>query len=404
MKRWLVAVGSSIGLATGFGPIFINNFGLFQKPIIAEMGWSRAEVALGFSLATLVAAILVPFTGGWLDRKGVRPIVLAGVFLLAAALVAFSFAHSYAAYLGAAVIMGLVGATTSYPTYISILPRRFTKRLGLALSIATSGVGYGSIIMTLYITALIASFGWRRALLILAATVLPLGLLNLAIFLRDADKADVEGAALVAAEDTAPSLPFDQIVRRVDFWALTFAFGAVVMVTIGINFQFAALLTDRGGTPQLVAEVLSVSFFSVLFARVSAGAVMDYVPPRLVGMILFGAQAIGAFILASGVHSGAMLFTAAILGGLTNGGEGSLMPYMLSRKFGKRAYGRVYGTCFAIFNLGTLTGPFLMGLCFDRLHTYTPMLFAFVGVSVTSALIIVVAGSIKPGELAAQQA
>ena len=51
-----------------------------------------------------------------------------------------------------------------------------------------------------------------------------------------------------------------------------------------------------------------------------------------------------------------MLFTAAILGGLTNGGEGSLMPYMLSRKFGKRAYGRVYGTCFAIFNLGTLIG------------------------------------------------
>ena len=45
-----------------------------------------------------------------------------------------------------------------------------------------------------------------------------------------------------------------------------------------------------------------------------------------------------------------------------------------------------------------------MGLCFDRLHTYNPMLFAFVGVSVVSALVILVAGSIKPGQLAAPAA
>ena len=44
---------------------------------------------------------------------------------------------------------------------------------------------------------------------------------------------------------------------------------------------------------------------------------------------------------------------------------------MVSRYFGLRAYGEIYGCMFAIFTVGTGLGPVLMGFSFDATGSYT---------------------------------
>jgi hypothetical protein len=114
---------------------------------------------------------------------------------------------------------------------------------------------------------------------------------------------------------------------------------------------------------------------------------LDYLPARWVGLVLFSGQAVAVLILLSGAGGPAPYVVAALLGFAT-GGEGDLMPYVLSRRFGAPAYGRIYGTAFALFNLGTLIGPLAMGNAFARLGSYDPALMVFCGLSLTATALV----------------
>lgn len=54
-----------------------------------------------------------------------------------------------------------------------------------------------------------------------------------------------------------------------------------------------------------------------------------------------------------------------------------MLAFYASRYFGLKAYGRIYGTLFGMFLLGTGAGPFIAGLSFDYLGSYFPALIGF---------------------------
>lgn len=389
MRRWLVAVGCSIGLAVGFGPIFVFSFGLFQKAMIAELGWNRAEFSLGFSAATLVTALLITQAGVFIDRYGIRPVVLVGCLLLPAGLYAFSLVHSYPAFLLIAAAMGLVGATTSYPGYVSALPAWFERHLGLALSIAVTGVGYGTALAGLLISLFIRDLGWRGAFRALALVVLVVALLNLVLLVRDRPRPARAPAERALAEQESRAV-FHDALRSGLFWRLALAFALVPVVSIGINFHLPAILADHGYSALQIAGIAGVMGTTILFSRIVVGATLDYLSARLVGGVLFGGQALGVLLLAWG-HGSAMPFVAAALLGAATGGEGDLMPYAWSRLFGQKAYGRIYGASFALFNVGTLLGPLLLGAGFDRFGTYRPVLLGYSLLSLAAMALIATA-------------
>ncbi len=63
--------------------------------------------------------------------------------------------------------------------------------------------------------------------------------------------------------------------------------------------------------------------------------------------------------------------------GLGTGAEIDLIGYMVSRYFGLKAFGEIYGYLFAIFIVGTGIGPVMLGFSFDNLDGYGPMLVTF---------------------------
>ena len=54
-----------------------------------------------------------------------------------------------------------------------------------------------------------------------------------------------------------------------------------------------------------------------------------------------------------------------------------------------KRFGQLYGYLFASFVVGSAFGPYLMGLAFERLHSYEPALWSFgVFMVVASAVIL----------------
>jgi hypothetical protein len=74
-----------------------------------------------------------------------------------------------------------------------------------------------------------------------------------------------------------------------------------------------------------------------------------------------------------------------------------LVAFLLSRYFGMRAFGEIYGYLFALFMLGAGAGPFAMGVSYDVTGSYQLMLASFaIALLLASGLIIRVGSYVYP--------
>jgi len=80
-------------------------------------------------------------------------------------------------------------------------------------------------------------------------------------------------------------------------------------------------------------------------------------------------------------------FAGAFLVGLGLGAEVDLIPYLASRYFGLRDFGKVYSSLFAAFALAGAVRPLIMGAGFDRTGSYSrPLVGFFVAILLATVL------------------
>src|SRR5690349_23756277 len=83
---WWVVVGAVCGLFVCNGPVLAFTFGVFLKPLMADMGWSRAEASFALSFGGIFSALMVPVFGWLMDRWSIRKVALPGIVVYVAAI------------------------------------------------------------------------------------------------------------------------------------------------------------------------------------------------------------------------------------------------------------------------------------------------------------------------------
>lgn len=234
---------------------------------------------------------------------------------------------------------------------------------------------------------LIAGFGWRFAFAAAGAAMLLISLPVVARFLKERPESlglCVDGAVPAAGAAPAESgslqhgLNWHEAWRTRAFWFLLCAFVLVAASVHACFTQLPAVLSDRGSTAQVAA--LASSFFGggLLFGRAGSGYFLDrFFAPRVAALIFGGAAA--GIVLLQRAGPQATAFTAAFLVGLGLGAEVDIMAYLISRYFGTRAFGEIYGFMFAAFALAGGLGAYLMGAAFDARGSYALPLALFAG-------------------------
>jgi MFS family permease len=166
----LVAVGF---LTMAVGVNARTAFSLLFPPILRDFGWDSGVTAGVFSFGFLVSAVITPFVGRLMDRRGPRLVVELGILAMSAGLLLAPLARSpWQLYLS---LGALVGGGVNCFTYIGqslYLTNWFIRQRGLALSIAFSGVGLGSITLLPLLQSVIVRDGWRAGCWVLGFVVL----------------------------------------------------------------------------------------------------------------------------------------------------------------------------------------------------------------------------------------
>jgi cyanate permease len=170
---------------------------------------------------------------------------------------------------------------------------------------------------------------------------------------------------------------------------------------VGCLVHLVPLLTDRGVSAQSAALATSVGAGGALLARAGAGYLLDRVFAPYVAVSCFCGSALGIVLLWSGIGGG-VVFVAAVLVGFGQGAEFDILPYAISRYFGLRALGEIYGYAFAAITLSAALGPLVMGLSFDATGSYSLALISFAVATFTAAGLMAWLGPYRVWEAAAE--
>jgi MFS family permease len=396
---WIIILVSAAGLFLG-APLLIFSFSIFFKPLVETFHASRAAISLAFSLFNFIGALWLPFTGLLIDRLGPKRVILISTAVFGAVLCS-------ALWIGAGLwqlyvffsILGVAMASGPAPVpFSAVISHWFDRRRGFALALCMMGIGIGSIIVPILSQRLITAYNWRVAFAIFGAAVLLLPSPAIAAFLKD-DPAqlglhpdgDATSATRRSPEQNIAGLTWREIWHSPTYWLLVSIFVLVGVAMHGSVLHLAAILTDRGITPQRAALATSLVGAAVLVGRLGSGYLMDFLFAPRVAMLFFGAATMGIAILCTSV-SGGLTLPASFLIGLGTGAEVETLGYMISRYFGLRCFGTAYGIAFGAFMTAGSAGVLLMGIGYDHFHSYTVTLIALASAMLLAVLLLMLLG------------
>lgn len=378
----------TLPLAAAFGyatsVIHIYGFSPYIVPVSSQFGWSRTETTIGLTIATLVQALMSVPVGLAVDRYGPRVLGAVGVLLTASA---FAFIGTASGSLANWALLWLVMALATLPVqatvWTSAVASRFEKSRGLAFAVTLCGASIAQTLFPYLGARLIAAYGWERAFSYQAGIWIAVAFPMIFLFFRSAR--DSKRTDEVALASLSRGMSFADGIRSSVYLRLL---GTSLMLTfamVALSFHFVPMLTAKGLTPTGAASIAALIGIASLVGRLGTGLLIDRFRASLVGGCVFLLPAAGALvlILADGGGAGPML--AAALIGFTLGAEIDVLVYILTRHFGLKNFGALYGAILAALSIGTAIGPLVAAQVFDRTGSYNGFLWATVALMLTSS-------------------
>ncbi|MFL9897012.1 MFS transporter [Paraburkholderia fungorum] len=365
-------------------------FSLFVVPMESTMGWSRTATNAALSVGLLVSGLAAYPVGAWIDHGHGRRVMVCGSLLAATMLALWSQAGSIVTLFVVWIGLGVAMAATLYDPVFAVLTRDYPDSFRTKITLITLVAGFASTVFIPLTQGLVAWFGWREALQVLAA-------LNLAICLplhfiaigRDAPREDDPGyrAALKATHAAATR----RALRTPTFWALAVCFTAYYATFAALTFHLVPLMMERRVSPALILITMAVIGPAQVFARVLWFAVGRNARPSIVGIVITTAFPASVVVLMCAGTSAEMLILFAIIYGGANGMMTILRGTIVQGVMWTEGYGAVSGLLSMPSNIAKGIAPISAAAIWACGGSYLPVEWTVLLVSLVSAVAFILA-------------
>lgn len=406
---WIVA--ASFMLFTFVGGITFYGLTAFFNPIVIEMGWTRAQTSLAFSLRSVEGGIVQPIIGFLIDRIGPRKCIFVGILITGAALILMSLTNSLSFFYGTFLMLAL-GATIAIgiPQYTAIA-NWFTRRRALAMGILSAGFGLSGV-MTPILVLLIHTYNWRITMVIVGTLSVVIGIpLSLLVrhrpeqygYLPDGDKSRrrkaSHGDTMVAEEEldvtAEKGMGVKQAIRTRTFWLLLLLILFPGFSMSAISVHEMPFLISVGISENLAGLAMLGITMSSLVGRLGFSWLGDIYDKRHLLAIACALQAIGVFIFAN-INSPWMIIPFLLTYGPGYGAQIPLLPAIQADYFGTKAFASLQGLLALGWMIPGIIAPFLAGWVYDVQGKYYLAFVFFAILCIFAIPAILAAKSTRP--------
>lgn len=379
-------------------------------PLLREdLGASYAALGLLVTLLNVATGAAQIPAGFLVDRIGARRLLLAGLAIMGAAIMALGLAPNYGTMLLLVAIAG-IGNSVFHPANYAILSASVDRGwLGRAFSIHTFTGNIGFMLAPTTMIALTALLGWRGALIAagtLAFVVLAAMLIGRGLLRDEAARPADDGRTTSAAPAAGRQLLFSTPIL------LLFLFYVVTaMFTSGVHSFSVTALNGLHGMDLARANLVLSAFLIASAGGVLLGGVIADHTERyaLVTVVAFGAAA--ALTLAAGLVPLPALLMMGLFAvvGLLQGSVRTSRDMLVRAITPPGATGRVFAFVMTGLNVGAAITPLLFGLLLD--YGQPRLVFLLLAAFLIAASLVVVLAQAAvaarkatagPGELPAE--
>lgn len=388
---WKILLAGLIGVAFGASPIPFNTLGFVIGPIHDEMGWSFAEISLGFTIFGIVASLLAPVYGWLADRYGVRIVAILSTlaFAITFAMVGLTPASILIFYL-AWFLVGLVGIGSTSVTWSRAVNMWFFTNRGLALGILLLGTSLSALIVPRIAVWSIAEFGWRGMYPVVALLPLLIAVPLAILWFREPRPEETPEAIMSGGALTGMTL--GQSLRDRRFWTLWVSIACIALAYGGAHVHMPEIIKQHGMSAELAAGIMGTIGISIFVGRLFTGWLFDRLWAPMVCLPILLIPAVACFWLQGTATDEVKIYLSAIMLGFAAGAESDLIAYLASRYFGMANYGKIYGMLYMPFGIAAGISPVLYGRVRDVTGNYDGMLQASMILFVVGALLLLTLG------------
>ena len=377
---WIVAVTFICLLMMSGAGNFV--YSLFVKPLGADLGWSRGEVMVGFTIFFGMVGIASPLVGRMVDRHGARLVIPAGALVMGLGFVLLSVMDELPLFYFGYVLVGTGGSAMGPVATSAVVSNWFQKKRGTAIGLMSTGIGVGGLVLAPAVGFLISELGWRQSYLALAfivwVSVIPLSLL--VIRTKPAEKGLYpDGAAAPEASTTtevsasgSKDLTLRVALGTSAFWLIVIAFISSNFSNMGAIQAQVPHLDDIGFPAGTAAMALGSVGLGSAIGKFIFGWLCDQIKPKhacAIGLILQLAAVIVLLNIQPTWPLTAIWLHSFVLG-LSVGSWLPTMSMLVSTSFGLTCYGAIFGAVNFVQNFGTGSGPLMAGYLYDSVGSY----------------------------------
>jgi predicted MFS family arabinose efflux permease len=381
-EAWIIVVAHFVALCFVLGSGF-DTISIFVPALVKQFGWSRAQVALMNTGATLTVALVTPMAGWLLDKVEARLIVSISAAAATVGLLLASQANGFGQMFVASIMLGAgVGGGTYVPAAV-VICNWFDVDRGKALGVAMAGEPVGATIMTLVAGYVIATRGWRSAYMLLSVLILAAVIPSALAIIRTRPSRDRLTTDLNVAH-SSHGMDVNEALRNRTFALIVLAEFCCAISIYAVYFHLAVYLTGIGYTTTSAAVILSAILALGALGQPLIGAFADRSSARVtLSTALIIAAA--ALVIAQKVQETVYLIVFVLSYGLICTAPNTLFPAVLVESVGLKSYGSLSGILQCFFWLGIALGGVLAGYIFDRTGSYIRSFQVCVALNLLSA-------------------
>ena len=397
----------AVGVIFGFSMALVfYTFTLFLPFWVDEFGWTRQNISYAATLSSIIRGLSSIFVGHFIARYGSRRSIVVGVLITIGGLMVLAFQSKlWLIFLGHGVLVALGMSLGSNFALTTMVNNWFVKKRSLALSVTTSSMALGGMILVPILMKFIDVIGWRFAYIISSVTLFVTGVIIVGLFLRNKpeDMGQVpDGIVNPKPEETDTPVPTSIVYRTpVEFTAkeafktrtlwFLMVFYVLFMFTANAKLTHAAAFyLDIGLTAGQVGFLVGLSSGIMVFSQLLTGLLGLKIDMHRLTVYGFVLVVIGMIVLVY-ASSAITILIYALLTYIGTGANILALMNLLANYYGAKNYPVIMGyfaPCWAIPS--SLGAPFA-GYIRDTMGSYVPAWKVFVVIQVIALVFLILA-------------
>ena len=388
---WVAVLCGFLVLTIGLG--VRQSFGIFLKPVSAELHVGRELFSFGTALSMLLMGFFAPFVGRLADRFGSAPTIAGGGAIYVLGMIVTTTMHDGTMLILGNILVGIGLSAASFGPVLGVILRVAPpEKQALAVGICSAGGSFGQFFIVPLASVLQGHFGdWRLTMWALTALALLVMLLPLGLN----DRKQIAAAKLGSGGTQTSMQALAEAFRSRSYVLLTIGYFVCGFHVAFVGGHLPAYISDKGIGLSLWGIELSpaelggwsigmVGLFNIVGSILWSMLGGKYQRKNLLSLLyLLRSLVFLAFVLAPLSAASVLVFAGAL--GFLWLGTVPLTTSLVGHMFGRVHLTMLNGFVFLGHQVGSFFGGWGGGKLFDLTGNYDAMWWIAIVLGLVSA-------------------